>query len=280
MRASIVLATSTGGMGTHVASLVQRLPALGIDVEVVSPMATEERFGFRTLGARFTPVEITTAPRPVGDIVAVRALRAALRTADVVHSHGLRATSVTALALGPRRRDRVPLVATWHNALLGAGIQRRVLAGLELLSARRADVTLGASADLVARAVELGAPAARLVPVAAPAMPPARRARADVRSELGVGDRPLVVAVGRLAPQKDYDTLLDAAAAWQDRTPRPAVVVAGGGPERSRLQRVIDARGLDVQLLGHRADVPDLLAAADVYVMTSTWEARALVVRG
>jgi glycosyltransferase involved in cell wall biosynthesis len=131
MRASIVLATSTGGMGTHVASLVQRLPALGIDVEVVSPMATEERFGFRTLGARFTPVEITTAPRPVGDIVAVRALRAALRTADVVHSHGLRATSVTALALGPRRRDRVPLVATWHNALLGSGIQRRVLAGLE-----------------------------------------------------------------------------------------------------------------------------------------------------
>jgi glycosyltransferase involved in cell wall biosynthesis len=117
------------------------------------------------------------------------------------------------------------------------------------------------------------------VPVAAPAMPPAQRARADVRSELGVGDRPLVVAVGRLAPQKDYDTLLDAAAAWQDRTPRPAVVVAGEGPERSRLQRVIDARDLDVQLLGHRDDVPDLLAAADVYVMTSTWEARALVVQ-
>ena len=101
-----------------------------------------------------------------------------------------------------------------------------------------------------------------------------------MRAELGDADRPLVVAVGRLAPQKDYDTLLDAVGRLADGDSRSRwSLVAGDGPEHDRLQRVIDGRGLAVRLLGHRADVPDLLAAADVYVLTSTWEARALVVQ-
>jgi glycosyltransferase involved in cell wall biosynthesis len=57
------------------------------------------------------------------------------------------------------------------------------------------------------------------------------------------------------------------------------LAVAGDGPERDRLQRVIDSRGIDARLLGHREDVPDLLAASDLYLLTSTWEARALVVQ-
>jgi glycosyltransferase involved in cell wall biosynthesis len=259
MRASLVLATSTGGIGTHVASLVDRLPGLGVDVTVVCPAATEEQFGFETRGAGFIPVDMATVPRPREDLAAVRALRESLVDVDVVHTHGLRATSLAALALGRRRPGRNPLVATWHNAVLGSGIRRWMLVGLELLSARRADVTLGASADLVARAARMGAPVARFLPVAAPTMPPPTRDRADVRTELGVDDRPLLVAVGRLASQKDYGTLLDAAASWQARSPRPMLAIAGDGPERDRLQHVIDTRGL--------------------YLLTSTWEARALVVQ-
>ncbi|MGH8826271.1 MAG: glycosyltransferase family 4 protein, partial [Jiangellaceae bacterium] len=177
------------------------------------------------------------------------------------------------------RPGRTPLVATWHNAVLGGGPRRRVLAAIERLAARRADVTLGASSDLVDRARSLGAVDARFAPVAAPAMAPPRRARDAVRAELGAGERPIVLAVGRLAPQKDYETLLDAAARWGGRRPQPLVVVAGNGPEQRRLQRIIDTRGLGVRLLGRREDVSDLLAAADVYVLTSTWEARALVVQ-
>jgi glycosyltransferase involved in cell wall biosynthesis len=279
MRASLVLATSTGGIGTHIASLVERLPGLGVDVTVVCPAATEEQFGFEIRGAGFIPVDMATVPRPREDVAAVRALRESLAGVDVVHTHGLRATSLAALALGRRRPGRVPLVATWHNAILGSGIRRWMLVGLELLCARRADVTLGASADLVVRAARMGAPAARFLPVAAPTMPAPTRVRADVRAELGVNDRPLLVAVGRLARQKDYGTMLDAAAAWQARSPRPMLAIAGDGPERDPLQRVIDTRVLDARLLGHRDDVPDLLAAADLYLLTSTWEARALVVQ-
>ncbi|HJY26023.1 MAG TPA: glycosyltransferase, partial [Actinomycetes bacterium] len=59
--------------------------------------------------------------------------------------------------------------------------------------------------------------------------------------------------------------------------PQPLVVIAGDGPEKQHLQDRIEAEALPVRLLGHRSDMSDLFAAADVAVLTSTWEARALV---
>jgi glycosyltransferase involved in cell wall biosynthesis len=315
-----VLATSTGGIGTHVHGLAAGLVERGITVTVAGPQATEDSFGFTSVGAAFEPVEIATRPRPRADLEAIRALRSLISalaagrperdsgTADldhdavplVVHAHGLRAGLVAGLAtrstmLMRRSRRRAqrprglrrphpshrpghaPLVVTWHNAVLGKGPARFVLAGLEGAVARMADVTLGASYDLVARASRMGAANARLGQVAAPALTAAARSPDQVRSDLGAGDRPLVLAVGRLAPQKAYDLLLDAAARWQPRDPQPLVLIAGEGPQRPLLQARIDAAELPVRLLGHRTDVPDLLAAADVVVLTSQWEARALI---
>ena len=274
-----MLATSTGGVGTHVKSLVERLPEFGIDVTVACPAETERQFGFGSAGAAVRPVPIATGPR-VQDWSVLRRLRSAFAGQDVVHAHGFRAAALSGLAIGPRRLGRIPLVATWHNAVLANGGRRRVLAALERLAARRADITLGASSDLVDRASDLGAPEAALAPVAAPALRPPTRDRAKVRSDLGIGsDQPVLLAVGRLAPQKDYGTLLRAAATLREREPQPVVIVAGDGPEFDPMQRVIDAENLPVRLLGRRDDVPNLLAAADVYVLTSRWEARALVVQ-
>ncbi|RJK93118.1 glycosyltransferase family 4 protein [Vallicoccus soli] len=273
MKTTLVLGTSTGGVGQHVRSLAAGLVAAGDEVLVAGPAATQEQFGFRATGARFAPVEVSSAPRPVADLRSVRRLRAVLAAErpDVVHAHGLRAGALAVLA-GAR-----PLVVTWHNAVLGSGPQRLVLAGLERLVARGADLTLGASSDLVERARALGARDARLAPVAAPPLPAPRRDAAAVRAGLGLGDRPLVLAVGRVAPQKAYDVLLAAAATWAARDPTPLVAVAGEGPDRGAWQARADAAGAPVRFLGHRDDVADLLAAADVAVLTSAWEARALV---
>jgi glycosyltransferase involved in cell wall biosynthesis len=155
-----------------------------------------------------------------------------------------------------------------------------VLDGAGRRAVRAADVVLTASADLAAGARALGAPDVRDAPVAAPALPAARRSPAEVRAELGVADgRPLVLAVGRLHPQKGYDVLLDAAGRWpaDPRLPvTPLVAVAGDGPLEARLADRVRAQRLPVVLLGRRADVADLLAAADVVVLPSRWEARSL----
>jgi glycosyltransferase involved in cell wall biosynthesis len=279
-RVTEVLATSTGGVGTHVRSVLPPLRAAGADVEVCGPAATEELFSFTATGATFAPVEISAGLAPAADARAVGRLRRALAGADLVHAHGLRAGLVAALA---RRltTGRPALVLTLHNALPeGGGLRRRVLRAAERATVRSADVVLTASGDLADNARRQGARDVRPAPVSAPPLPPARRDRADVRADLGLEDgRPLIVAVGRLHPQKGYDVLLDAAARWagEERlTALPLVVVAGDGPLHDELADRIRDEVLPVSLLGRRDDVADLLAAADLCVLPSRWEARSL----
>ena len=267
-----VLATSAGGVGAHVRSLVPALTAAGADVLVCGAPATEELFGFTAAGAAFRPVGISAGLAPVADARAVLELRRATAGADLVHAHGLRAGLVAAAA---RRLDRSrrPLVLTLHNALQeGSGPKQALLRRLEGVTVRAADLVLAVSGDLAANARRLGARDVRLAPAIAPPRPPARRSRAEVRAELGVDDaRPLVVAIGRLHPQKGYDVLLDAVARWSGRID-PLVVVAGDGPLRGELAARIAAERLPVRLLGRRDDVAELLAAADLCVLPSRWE--------
>jgi glycosyltransferase involved in cell wall biosynthesis len=244
-RVLLVLATSTGGVGRHVQSLARGLAAAGADVRVAGPASTQQVFAFPS----YDVVEIGGAPHSVRDARAVRALRRLAREADVVHAHGLRAG-----ALAPTLR---PLVVTWHNAQLAGS---RLGALLERHVARRATITLAASSDLLLRARACGAPDARLAPVAAPAPVP-------TGADPGLG-HPLVLAVGRLHPQKGYDVLLDALPLLGDAV----VAVAGDGPLAAELQ----ARAPQVRWLGRRDDVADLYAAADVVVLPSVWEARSL----
>jgi glycosyltransferase involved in cell wall biosynthesis len=267
-----------------VSSLARGLVARGVTVTVCGSSAADEDYGFAGVGARFTAVEIA---RRAGraDAGAVAALRIATAGADVVHAHGLRAGLLASLALGGRR---TPLVVTWHSAVLAEGTRARLLALLERRVSRVADVVLGASSDLVERARRLGARDARLAPIAVPApvrapLPPEsaveiERRRQKTRAEFGAVDRPLLLAVGRLEAHKGYDVLLDAVRGLCGLEPAaPVVVIAGEGSQREPLQRRIDAEQLPVRLLGRRDDIPELLAAADVVVLPSRWEARALI---
>ncbi|WP_019871745.1 glycosyltransferase family 4 protein [Salinispora oceanensis] len=270
---ALLLASSTGGVGQHVRSLAAGLTGAGIAVLVCGPAATEEQFDFTGVGARFRAVEIPASPTPA-DLRAVTAFRRALAAEPVavVHAHGLRAGLVAVVA-----RPAAPLVVTWHNAVLSGGLRGSASRLVERVVARGAQVTLGASADLVARATALGASDARFAPVAAPPLPEPHRRRDAVRAEFGVGsDQPLILSVGRLHPQKRYDLLVDAAARWRTRDPTPAVVIAGSGPAYLQLAARISAARAPVTLLGHRTDVADLLTGADIAVVTSDWEARQL----
>lgn len=271
-----MLATSTGGVGRHVRSLAAGLVARGLEVTVIGPAATEALFEFSAVGAVMRPVEIAAGPRPVTAgraVLRLRRLLGARQGPDLVHAHGLRAGLVAGLATPPGR----PLVVTWHNAVLGGTMGGRLHARLERLVAGRADVTLAASPDLLARAWRLGGRDVRPTEIAAPALPSPRRSPALVRRDLDAGDRPLVLAVGRLHPQKGYDVLLASAARWARRMPTPLLAVAGDGPLEADLRARVDREDLPVRLLGRRADVADLLAAADVVVLASRWEARALI---
>nr|WP_253878882.1 glycosyltransferase [Actinomadura rupiterrae] len=287
-RVALVLGTSAGGVGRHVRSVAAGLVERGARVAVFGPAATEELFGFTGVGARFAEVDLADRPRPVSDARAVARLRGLLRDADVVHAHGLRAgalavASCARVAPGPLRMGRgsTPIVVTLHNAVIAGGRTAAIYGALERVVARGASVVLGVSPDLEERMRSLGARHVghALVPAPARGPLPGPEVRGQVRAELEVGERPLIVTVARLADQKGLPTLLDASAGWARRAVPPLVAIAGDGPLEEALRARIDAENLPVRLLGRRTDVPELFAAADVAVVPSVWEGQPLVVQ-
>jgi glycosyltransferase involved in cell wall biosynthesis len=253
-----LLTASTGGIGRHVASITPRLEQRGHQIRVFCPKATAEAQGFAELGFDVWP--LTSQRRFIG--------------ADLVHAHGLKAGW---LGLPIAWMFRVPLVVTWHNAVLGDGLAPAAVRQMQRAVAVGADLTLGASRDLVAEAQRLGAKNARLSPIAAPALPAAMVSREERRRALGAyAHDTVVLTVSRLAPQKNLGMVLDIAAAVRDR-PDLRFVIVGDGPEQDALQRRISDEHLQVSLLGRSDDIGSLLAAADLALLTSTWEARALV---
>ncbi len=284
LRILIVLGTSTGGIGQHVRSLVAGLAARGHQVVVAGPSDTESLFAFTAAGARFVEAEIGVTPS-LRDLAVARMLGRWVKGADVVHAHGFRAGLVAlsagagkGLPLAGVRAQGVPLVVSWHNQVLAGGLKGRVMHGVEGIVARGAGLSLGASADLVAQAIAAGG-SAELGEVAAPKPGPVTHDREEVRKGLGLADEPMVLAVGRLHPQKDYPTLVSAMKLLRHRSPAPLLVVAGDGPDEKALAHLIDEEQVPARLLGRRDDVADLLNAADALALSSVWEARALVVQ-
>jgi len=193
---------------------------------------------------------------------------------DVLHAHLFHANLAARLLGRPAGARRV--VSTVHV------VERRRLPArfaLERLTAGRDDLTVAVSravADFARR--RLGADPARLRVVpngidlagyAAAEDPAAARAALDLPA-----DALVLGAVGRLDRQKGLDLLVEAFARLAPDRPEALLVLAGEGPQRAGLEGLARARGVAerVRFLGHRADVPRVLAALDVFCMPSRWE--------
>lgn len=225
-----------------------------------------------------------------GPLAAVRAWPH-LRQAQLVHSHLLKADVLTAVlaTLAGRRRG---LVAGKHND--EQVLRRPLVSRVHGLVGALPRLTIVLS-DHVGRFVaEHGrVPLARQrriyygldpAPFEAAAAAPAER-KAALRAELGFAPDDVVsICVARFAPQKAHDVLLRAFDRAR-RAPggeRLRLLLVGGDPfgdGRERAERLAAelALGDAVRFAGIRRDVPALLGASDVFVMSSLWEGLGLV---
>ena len=293
MRIVYALGTSTGGVGTHVRALARDMAAAGHEVGVIGPAATDEHFGFSLLpGVRFACLELGTGIG-VGDAALIRRQRILLRSfdAEVVHAHGFRAGLITLLTLRTLR-SRPRFVLSLHNRASGQGLRAKIETRVEAMLARGADLVLGASTDLVDRAKDLGADDARFLPAAAPQVEPvsaeaAAAARSRLAAEYGFDEGAVIVlAVGRVARQKNYPMLVRALGRLGGAQSALVVLIAGAADEavladvRTQYEELGPASAVPpLHFLGARDDIAELAATADVYVLTSVWEARALVLQ-
>lgn len=94
-----------------------------------------------------------------------------------------------------------------------------------------------------------------------------------VRQELGLqAGQPLIGKVGVIRGWKGHDHFLEAIPLIQKQIPNARFVMAGDGPGFDEIKRKTESRGLGAvaTMLGHREDVPEIMAACEVLVLAST----------
>ena len=106
----------------------------------------------------------------------------------------------------------------------------------------------------------------------------------ELRKELGLTEKKVIVSVGRLVHRKGQDVLIEAMPAIIKEVPQAHILMIGEGPYRSYLENRVKSLGIQerVTFIGRiqYADLPRYICAGDVFVMPSRSRLAGLEVEG
>lgn len=198
---------------------------------------------------------------------------------DVVHSHMVHANIITRLLRLSVKVKKI--ISTSHST--NEGGKARMLA--YRLTDWLTNISTNVSDDAVNESIRKGAvKKGRMV-----AIPNGintevfsfnQANRINIRNELNLGNNKLLLAVGRLTEAKDYPNLLLSIQLLKIQRTDFKLVIVGDGPLKIDLVNMVKELDLTeyVQFLGIRNDIPDLMSASDLFVLSSAWEGFGLVV--
>ncbi len=256
--AQIMLSKGFGGAERSYVDLAIALAEAGHEVHAIShqafsgraPLDAHPGVRHRTVNAfgRFDPFARRTIRRAIADAAPA-----------LVHAHLARASEAAGRvcpALG------VPLVAKTHNYV-------------DLKYYRHVDMFIPTTRDQARHLADNGVPAARIERI------PNFSSVAASDGPRAAGAGPLVYgSYGRMVHKKGFDLLLEAFRAVLDTGVEARLVLGGDGPERARLEALVErlALGESVTLGGWVDDPPAFLAQIDVFVLPSRLEPFGIVV--
>lgn len=283
----------TGGAERSLAEMLPPMTDLGVEATVVAFHRRDEGVQDRLLAEGFD-VRLVTGKRLPGRVRAVRRLLTELRP-RLLHTQLFEANLAGRLA---GAATPVPVLTSLVNTsydplrLADPNIDRwkiEAVRHVDGVTARHLTDHFHAISHAVkdAAVAALGLDPGRITVVERGRDPrrlgrPGARRRTEVRRRLGIEeDRPVVIAVGREEHQKGFGHLVRAVDELRRSVPDALLLLAGRrGHASADLDEEIIRLGLGAHVwrLGHRDDVPDLLAAADVFVLSSLFEGIAGVV--
>jgi glycosyltransferase involved in cell wall biosynthesis len=275
-----------GGAERVVAAYAPELRRLGFDVRVV---ALQERDGdplaaaLREAGIEVRLVRVDRLARLDQAAGVFRAL--ARLKPDLIHAH-LQFSGILGPLIGGALG--VPVVATLHTlehsdpSWTGKArfwLMHRLLAGraARVVCLTPTAAALARSTALKRATLEVMANGIDLTPY----VPRSAETRARLRAEFGIPRAaPLIVVVAVLRPLKGVDRLIAAMESIRTDHPAARLLVVGDGEARPALVEQVRTAGLEdaVVFAGRRDDIPEVLAAADVFVLPTLFDALPTVI--
>jgi glycosyltransferase involved in cell wall biosynthesis len=269
-----VVRPATGGIRRHVSDLLEHLdrrkflPILYAPTDFLPdrPLPDVSRHA----------VEIGAATRPLSDYAAANSLAQLLhKNIDIVHAHGLRGAIVGGFAA---QRARIPYLFTVHNLLPRMNaVQSAVLRSLAKHAVRIVVVSEAIAHTLRQTGIDNAKIA--LIPNGVDLSRFADPVDTNsIRTDLGIGSEDqIVLAVGRLSPEKGMDVLVEAFVALQARLAGIHLVIVGDGEEAPRLKALAERVANRIHFVGYRSDTVPLYAASDLVVAPSRQEGQGIV---
>jgi glycosyltransferase involved in cell wall biosynthesis len=275
----ILTTLGIGGAEKQVITLAECMAAQGHTVALMSLKHADEEWPVKLpvlrLNLRKTPVGIARGLRFAKNFLAAF-------QPDILHSHTFPANIFTRLlALTLRFRGTVPVVVnTIHNVHEGGWHRMLLYCATDPLADRVTAVSAAASE----RFIRLHAVSRKKISVLTNGIDvdeftPDRTRRKTARTQMQIEREFVWLAVGRLAPAKDYPNLLRAFAKVRSARPETCIWIAGEGDTSPFAAGSVEAQLTSgVHFLGLRRDIASLLDAADGFVLSSAWEGMPLAV--
>lgn len=286
--AQVIPWLSLGGATGLLIQLTERLLQDGYEVEIVTGPTTEAGVSMGHLAERLgCPIHVLPsfyrAPNPWNDVRALMALTELFRRGrfDIVHGHGTKG-----FLLGAWAARRANVQATvWHVHGWGfhdysSPLSRALIVWLHRKLKRTASriVAVSEATKMDGLRWQIGTEEDYTVIYEAVDLDRFSRrplAAEEAKRRLGIEpNHPVVGSITRLAEQKCPLDLVDAFHLLLKRMPRVRLLLVGHGPLWKATEARIAQLGIAdaVMMLGARWDIPEILAATDVFALTSLWE--------
>lgn len=267
------LISSSGFFGAEnmIVSLMKGLSSLQCHVALVSLLTPAKGSGDLSHYARqlgFQSFEI-----PCGGKLDLRSISELRRIAthgnyDIIHSHGYKADLYSRLALDRTRHVKIATVHNWPTKTL----KMRAYASLDKFALRSFTRIVAVSDAVAQELVRSGVPFHKITLIENGVDPTVFRNGTDrIRAELNLQNVPVIGYVGRLAPEKGLDVLLNSIPGIIKHCPVVHVILVGDGPLRNQLVELAQTLeiGSRVKFLGVRRDMADIYRAIDILVLPS-----------
>ena len=273
IRVAQVIRPAAGGMRQHLATLIANLDRKRFDITVFAP----DDFAPDAAAWQIPHVSLDIAPRTsfLQDRATIHELAQHLSGKfDLIHAHGIRGAWIGALATS---HEKLPCVFTAHNLVSRLNPFSRF--GLNYAAQRYAHII--AVSEAVSDSLQQNGVDGRKIVVIpngiviasfdAPFDAAPFRAKQNIPH-----NAPLIVAVGRLSPEKGFDVLLRCFPLVQPEIPDAHLILVGAGAEQARLAQIANGNHA-VHLSGFADNVNPFLKIADVVVVPSRREGQGIV---